>query len=828
MSDKEAQVKLTAKTGELQAGMEQGAQVVEQASAKMKLSFASMMASVKANMTAAQNEVKQSTAAINGSMSSMSGMVSKVTTTFAAMAAVIAGGGAMKKFISDANEWNSSAGKMAKALGITTEQASVLNVALRHVGVESDVYLSASQVLSRQIQSNGQAFQVLGVSVRDASGAYRPVTELMGEVNTKLAAIKNPIAQNIAGQQVYGRGWAEVKSILKVTSETMTEADKRARELGLIVGPEGVAMSKQYSAQMRDLGLVGKSVEVQFGNALLPTFTRLGKFMGEEGPAMGKTFGTVIEGIGFAAMATWLALKDMGDGIGAMAAQAVALASGDLEGFKAIGKARDEEAAKNEAAYERMKANFGKPLPPPKISAPESAGGPTYKFKQKAEGLGAGGAEPSDMPKLEAELAEKKALFTQGQADADTFRQYDKAQELAFWQDKLATVAAGSKDALNIRKRIADLQLSVNKDAFDAEIASLHAQEQEAGANADKRLQIIQREAETVIHAYGAESKEGIAAQEKVTQAVQAAALQRQQIADQISQRKDAQAIADIQAAQEQARIDVELGQMTKAELLQQEQQFEQQMYQIHAQALQQRLTEVDPNNPVQYQQTLTEIQQLEIQHQQRMAAIRGQASVEASGDAMRVGQTLQSGYANVFSQIGTHIRSVGALTRAMGQATLQMFTQMLAQMAAKWVVNKLMMAAIGKTTAVADVTSEAAKAGAGGLASMAAAPFPLNLGAPAFGASMMASALAFVPMASAAGGYDIPGNLDPLVQAHAKEMILPAHIAEPLRESLADGGSGGGGGLVLNGHHLPGGFFAAHQDEFVRFYQTLQKRRFI
>jgi len=33
---------------------------------------------------------------------------------------------------------------------------------------------------------------------------------------------------------------------------------------------------------------------------------------------------------------------------------------------------------------------------------------------------------------------------------------------------------------------------------------------------------------------------------------------------------------------------------------------------------------------------------------------------------------------------------------------------------------------------------------------------------------------------------------------------------------------------LVLNGHHLPGGFFAAHQDEFVRFYQTLQKRRFI
>jgi hypothetical protein len=40
--------------------------------------------------------------------------------------------------------------------------------------------------------------------------------------------------------------------------------------------------------------------------------------------------------------------------------------------------------------------------------------------------------------------------------------------------------------------------------------------------------------------------------------------------------------------------------------------------------------------------------------------------------------------------------------------------------------------------------------------------------------------------LASAAGGFDIPAGVNPLVQTHAQEMILPASIANPLRAQLA------------------------------------------
>ena len=131
---------------------------------------------------------------------SIGNITANVTGAFAKLAAVFAGGGVLKHFIEDTNAWNSSAGLMAKQLGISTERASVLSVALKHIGVEGETYTSAAEKLSKQIQGNAQAFDVLGVKVRDASGAYRPVTELMGEVNQKLADIKNPIEQNIAGQ----------------------------------------------------------------------------------------------------------------------------------------------------------------------------------------------------------------------------------------------------------------------------------------------------------------------------------------------------------------------------------------------------------------------------------------------------------------------------------------------------------------------------------------------------------------------------------------------------------------------------------------------------
>jgi hypothetical protein len=96
--------------------------------------------------------------------------------------------------------------------------------------------------------------------------------------------------------------------------------------------------------------------------------------------------------------------------------------------------------------------------------------------------------------------------------------------------------------------------------------------------------------------------------------------------------------------------------------------------------------------------------------------------------------------------------------------------------------------AAADAASSMASVVRASGRAGAEGTASFAGAPWPIDLGAPAFGASMAAAALAFGSVASASRGWgNVPYDDMPTL-LHKNEMVLPAPIAKKVRD-----GSGGG-----------------------------------
>ena len=160
-------------------------------------------------------------------------------------------------------------------------------------------------------------------------------------------------------------------------------------------------------------------------------------------------------------------------------------------------------------------------------------------------------------------------------------------------------------------------------------------------------------------------------------------------------------------------------------------------------------------------------------------------------------------------------------------QSVVREAEQQFAKMAEDWIIKHVIMAAASKllgstqadvapTAAAATVASTkvqvaamAGLAGAGGVASMAAAPWPMDMSAPEFGASMAATALSL-------GSFEVGTNMvthDMIAQVHAGERIMPAAdnraIISALRggggESSAQGGragSGGGGGDTHNHVH--------------------------
>jgi hypothetical protein len=167
--------------------------------------------------------------------------------------------------------------------------------------------------------------------------------------------------------------------------------------------------------------------------------------------------------------------------------------------------------------------------------------------------------------------------------------------------------------------------------------------------------------------------------------------------------------------------------------------------------------------------------------------------------EAIAAGKEMGNAFGQAFADMATHSTSaVGALKKMAEQ-----MIGSIEKVAEKSIEASFNTAAAAAVSDTAQADGNAVVAGTGAAAAVASTPF---IG-PALAAAAMASTFALVKglvgnIHSASGGYDIPSGINPLVQTHANEMILPAPIADTIRERMT-GGGGSSGAEVHNHFHL-------------------------
>ena len=99
-----------------------------------------------------------------------------------------------------------------------------------------------------------------------------------------------------------------------------------------------------------------------------------------------------------------------------------------------------------------------------------------------------------------------------------------------------------------------------------------------------------------------------------------------------------------------------------------------------------------------------------------------------------------------------------------------------------------------------------------------------LGVGAAAAAGSFVTGLISSLP--SASGGWDIPSSINPVVQAHGGEMILPAPVAQTVRDAMAGGSSGGGMHLHIHSAIMDGASLAkvAQHPDFIRGMRAAQR----
>lgn len=653
----------------------------------------------------------------------------------ALMSAVVVGAIAMGKSAIDAED---DLNDMSQRLGISVENLAGLKLAAESSGMTLESMASGVKKLSVYMSQHADKLVQVGITSKDTNEAMIQMADLF-------ASMPDGAQKTALAMQLMGRSGADMIPLLNGGGEALRQMIERGREL-YPVTTEMAHAADEFNDRVQELKVGVGGLQIQFANALLPTLNQLTSAWAENAKQIGIVNGSLValgqlgpvgQTIGVLWANVSYVFKAVGTEIGGIAAQLAALARFDFKQAGLIGDMMKRDAKDARAELDDLERRIM---------------GLSGKAASKAPALNTGGGSTPDLNGIIGGGSAKSKAGGKQVSDAEWAM--EEAAHLTRTYHQIGEERAAAEEA-----------------SFDR--ATKFAEDWEADLD---------------------RANQGVAADAKKT------AEQRLQVEYAWSQNAAAARLAVVDADQAQARYAVEIGSMTKEELLAQELQFEQRRNEIRQQALQDRLALIDPEkDPVAYAQTLIALEELERQHQQAVTAIKQQAALEQTAPMRNAMQGIETSMAQSMQKLMQGQMSLAGFMKSLWNGVVSAIIGEIAKMAAAWIMNKVKMLIFGKASALSEIATLSARAGAGGVASFAAAPWPINMGAPAFGAAMSAAAMAFAPVAAASGGYDIPAGINPVTQLHQREMVLPAHIADPLRQSLDEGGGMGGGSMTVN-----------------------------
>lgn len=447
-----------------------------------------------------------------------------------------------------------------------------------------------------------------------------------------------------------------------------------------------------------------------------------------------------------------------------------------------------------------------------------------------ARTFGAKGAGPNIVSQWAEQLHETEILSNNFFAD-------QTESELKFWQGKLAATKTGSKEWLEVQSKIYDASKILAHREYDEHIADLNDR-LEADRNDFKKVQADWEEKLAYIKSkFGDESTEYKDAHRQMLseerqfkeQMLQAElsgnnkeiqALKAHLVAeDQIRKTYASAAEASIQQGA-QGRLFGEIGAAAKIaalhlQLSQQEIQDAKTTFNAEEALRQKGLQDAKAfygADSAAYKKALQDDVNAQKAYQDQIRQLQAKAYAQQIQDINRLKQAYHSyidstvsasvsGLANMLDRTGTWRDAVIGIYNSLKSTIEQIFSQIISN----WIVNLLVGKAAQQTANESTALSYVGVAGAAGVASWAGAPWPIDAGAPAFGAAMASAAAGYATLAALDQGTNYLPR-DQIIQAHEGERIIPKADNRKMMDmmSIAVQTLGGGRGNEIHLHSSP------------------------
>ncbi len=172
---------------------------------------------------------------------------------------------------------------VSERTGVTVEHLSTLKYACEQNGTSLDTLETGLKFLTRTMNDASEGnvkaqgtFADLGVEYLDAEGKLRPVDEVMKDVATSIAAMKNPAEQAATAMELFGaRSGTDLVPLLKQGGDGITEYQGKAKDLGIEMSTASAQGADKFKDSISDLTGSLSGVGRTVGEVLIPALQPL-------------------------------------------------------------------------------------------------------------------------------------------------------------------------------------------------------------------------------------------------------------------------------------------------------------------------------------------------------------------------------------------------------------------------------------------------------------------------------------------------------------------------------------------------------------------------
>jgi Uncharacterized conserved protein len=173
--------------------------------------------------------------------------------------------------------------KAARAIGTPVEELGKLRYAAEQNGLAFETLASGMQTLSQKIveaasnakSSAAQAFDALGISVRDASGRIKSTEQVLLEIADAFSRLEDGATKATAAQRLFGSAGGELIGLLNEGSFAIKALGMEAEQLGLVLDQKTTEAAERLTKALDRSNKSLSSLEAQIVTATIPVLERL-------------------------------------------------------------------------------------------------------------------------------------------------------------------------------------------------------------------------------------------------------------------------------------------------------------------------------------------------------------------------------------------------------------------------------------------------------------------------------------------------------------------------------------------------------------------------